>query len=207
MRYLTTFICLLAAVGLVMAETINVPGDYSTIQAGIDAAMDGDIVLVADGIYTGTGNKNLELDGKAIELTSESGPANCILNIGNSGRGFYLHQGETEETIISGFTITNGSMGGMFIWSCTPIIENCWILDNNTSGIYLSGASATIRKCVIAGNATGSNGGGMSVASANPLIQNCTFYGNSAAHGGAISLSNASPMINSCIISYNTVSG
>ncbi|NQS98535.1 MAG: hypothetical protein HQ591_08780 [candidate division Zixibacteria bacterium] len=48
------------------AVTIHIPGDYPTIQAGINAAVDGDTVLVADGTYTGIGNKNLDFTGKAI---------------------------------------------------------------------------------------------------------------------------------------------
>ena len=32
------------------AETILIPEDYATIQEGIDASVDGDTVLVADGI-------------------------------------------------------------------------------------------------------------------------------------------------------------
>lgn len=207
MRYLSVFICIIAAVGLATATTIHVPGDYPTIQAGIDAAVDGDIVLVADGTYTGTGNKNIELDGKAITLISENGPANCIINAQSNGRGFYIHGYETEETIISGFTVTNGSMGGMFLWNCTPVIENCWIVDNNTSGIFLSAADPMIRECVFADNSTGSNGGGLGMSSASPMIERCTFYGNTAHFGGAASCSNSSPVFNSCIISYNTVSG
>jgi hypothetical protein len=64
------------------ASTYRVPQDYATIQAGINAAIDGDTVLVADGTYTGAGNKDLDFDGKAITVKSENGPENCIIDCG-----------------------------------------------------------------------------------------------------------------------------
>ncbi len=51
----------------VLAATIHVPGDQLNIQAGIDAAVDGDIVLLADGTYTGVGNYNIDFSGKSIK--------------------------------------------------------------------------------------------------------------------------------------------
>ena len=47
------------------ATTINIPADYSTIQEGINASVDGDTVLVAQGTYS----ENLILE-KEIVLAS-----------------------------------------------------------------------------------------------------------------------------------------
>ena len=61
-------------------RVIHVPADSATIQAGINGAVDGDTVLVADGIYTGNGNRDIEFEGKAILLMSENGPENCVID-------------------------------------------------------------------------------------------------------------------------------
>ena len=127
------------ALGLVWAlggtvyggDIIHVPGDQPTIQAGIDAAEDGDIVLVADDTYTGDGNKNLDFGGRAITVKSENGPENCIIDCENDGRGFYFHNNEGEDSVVSGLTIINGSSG--YLW--------------NGNAIYNSSSSPTITNC------------------------------------------------------------
>ncbi len=196
-----------------MSTDIYVPGNYTTIQAAINAATTGDTVWVANGTWTGTGNKNLTWSGKKITVRSENGLNNCIIDCQNSGRGFYLNNAGNCGTI-SGFTIRNGSAeygGGIYCGSSSPTITNCTISGNSTSncggGIYSSSSSPTITNCTISGNNANSKGGGIYCSSfSSPTITNCTISGNNATQygGGIYSFSSASPIITNNIISNNS---
>ena len=98
--------------GTAVADIINVPGDYRTIQTAINAAVNGDEVIVADGVYTGDGNRDINFAGKLITVRSENGPDNCIIDCEGTElenhRGFYFDGGETADAVVDGFTITNG---------------------------------------------------------------------------------------------------
>src|SRR3990172_11032728 len=90
-------------------NTINIPGDFSTIQDGIIAAEDGDTVLVNNGTYTGDGNRDIDFLGKAIVVKSKNGPEvtiiDCAAAEGNLHRGFYFHNDENNCSVLQGFTI------------------------------------------------------------------------------------------------------
>ncbi len=184
---------------------------FKTIQYGIDEAGNGDTVLVADGIYTGNGNKNLTWDGnvKHITVKSENGPENCIIDCENDGRGFtfYTHQNSTD--VISGFTIKNGHTdngGGIYCFSSSPTITNCTISGNTAShynggGIYCQYSSPTIINCTISGNTASSGGGIYCYDYSSPTITNCTISGNSG--GGIYCSPYSSPTIINCTISGN----
>ena len=120
---------------------------FDSIQEAVDAAMDGATINVLDGTYTGLGNRDIDLYGKAITLRSVNGAANCIIDCQGSGRGFDFHSGETQETIVAGFTITKGQAdvgGAIRCVNSGPQIANCVISDNKPDGIWTQGDGAWI---------------------------------------------------------------
>ena len=134
MRYSLILVVILSTSAVVFADTISVPGDYPTIQAGIDAAAPGDTVMVADGVYTRYGNRNIEFNGKAVLLRSANGPENCVIDCEMGGIGFYFMSGEGPATEVRGFTIRNGCDGYYFgaiaIESSSPTIADNIITGN-----------------------------------------------------------------------------
>jgi len=67
--------------------TIYVPGDFGNIQAAIDSSVDGDVVQVDSGTYSGDGNRNIDFQGKAITVRSQDGPGKTTIDC-TDHRGF-----------------------------------------------------------------------------------------------------------------------
>lgn len=91
-------------------------GDFPTIQAAINATVDGDTVQLTDGVFTGEGNKNISYLGKAITVCSQSGnPDACIIDpegvIGQKNIGFDFNSQETSNAVLRDLTIRNGNAG------------------------------------------------------------------------------------------------
>ncbi|MBC8228366.1 hypothetical protein H8E77_02310, partial [bacterium] len=154
--FVTTLVCLVLVASVAYGAIIIVPP--GTIQEAIDTAVDGDTVLVADGVYIGEGNKNLDFGGKAITVTSENGAENCIIDCEGDGRGFIFQTNEGETSVVSGFTITNGFDSyvgaGIYCYDSDPTIQNCTITGNRGArggGICCSGlfSDPTITNCIL----------------------------------------------------------
>ena len=199
-----SFLALVLMASYGRAGIRRVPSDYSTIQEAIDAAAEGDTVLVAPGVYRGDGNRDIDFQGKAITVRSAGGPRTCIIDsegaYGEPHRGFYFQNGEESDSVLEGFTITGGAQydsagGGIRCRSSSPSIRGCVVVGNEAQvggGISLARSNAVVSNCLIVGNAarhaTGSfshGGGGVSYGGGYPTIRNCTIYGNRGGTSGA----------------------
>lgn len=192
------------------------PADFNTIQAAIDDSNDGDTVIVADGIYTGEGNRDIDFrkyshglppgPTRAITVRSANGPGNCIIDCNGTENdphgGFRFENGEDSNSVIMGFAIINGYAR---CESYAPPFAVCEYLGG---AIYCWRSSPTISNCIISGNTAGTGyGGGISCFVGNPTVSNCTFIGNSAKAGGGIDCWASSPTVTNCILWGNSDSG
>ncbi len=210
----TLLVCAAISASAARATVIHVPSEHTTIQAGIDAAVNGDTVLVADGIYTDEGNERIDFEGKAILLTSENGPEVTIIDCKRSGRGFYFHSGEDTNSVVRGFTIRNaqvGNDGGGICCGSSPKIVGNIITGNKANsggGIWCSSSSmAIIEENIIVGNEA-SHGAGVYCYGPYVTINNNIITGNTADKcGGGIYCSGPSPIINGNTIKGNTAWG
>jgi parallel beta-helix repeat protein len=138
------------------AAVLHVPSEYITIQAGINAAVNGDIVLVADGIY----NEGINFLGKAITVKSQNGPEySTIQSPSVSIPTVRFGMGEGRSSIIQGFTISGSTAfcGINCIYTSPTIYGN--IISNNEVGIEADNGGPLIRKNEITGAHHGSYGG------------------------------------------------
>lgn len=180
---------------------------FTSIQAAINAARRGDVVLVDDGTYL----EKINFKGKSITVRSKNGAAATVIDGNNENTAVRFESGETRRSVIDGFTITRGydglDGGGVCCRNSSPTITRCVIVGNsgsNGGGINCIAASPAISKCLISGNIA-SNGGGIGCdESASPTVTNCTISGNFGFYGGGIGFAgNASPTVTNCTISGN----
>ncbi|MHC4721096.1 MAG: right-handed parallel beta-helix repeat-containing protein [Planctomycetota bacterium] len=224
--------CNTVAAGDVIYVDVNGSNDPGTgsyedpfrrIQTGIDDASDGDTVIVADGTYTGAGDRDIDLLGKAITVRSENEPENCVIDCQGSGsephRGFIFQNQEGQDSILDGFTIRNGyekyNGGAILCQNSSPVIRNCIIKNNHTSNYGGAGiccennSNPMIEDCKIIDNESEDHGGGISCDNSSPTIRRCTIKNNGTTdgHGGGISCEDSSnPTITNCLILGNHLS-
>jgi hypothetical protein len=174
------------------AAVIHVPADQSTIQAGINAAVSGDTVLVAPGTWTGPDNTNLTFSSNQITLQSEDGPATCTIDCqGGSQPGLDIW---AADIVLRGFTITGSSGDGVESWFGLTM-EDCVISGHGGSGLLFEFGAPTMTGCTISGNgAYGIFGYDYNDA----YLTDCTITGN-----GDTGIWVSGATMTGCTITYN----
>jgi hypothetical protein len=201
--------------------TIRVPSDQPTIQSAINVATLGDTVLVAPGTY----RENIDFGGKAITVTSESGPQGTIIDGRSANPVVIFTSGEGRDSVLNGFTLQNGRAdldhqafgqgGGIRADLSSPTITNNVITNNKAcdgGGIFIGSGSPLIQLNTITSNSAGTNacsggtvGGGIDVlGNGSAEILDNVISENAAAFGGGIGLNVAgTPIIERNIIKGN----
>ena len=193
---------------------MNVPGHYVTIQAAIDAAGDGDIVLVAPGTYVGS----IDFHGKSIEVVSKSGADLTIIQATNQS-AVYFQSGEPRESTLRGFTIEGGFQqhrgGGILIEDASPTILDNHVVRNRGcigAGIAIEDGSPLIEGNLIADNTAARCSGayGPGIAAFNSpqleLRRNVIRNNQGGNNGGGLVLFDAGPaLVEDNIITGNEV--
>jgi len=202
-----------------------VPTDRASIQAAINAAVNGDTVQVASGTYY----ENIDFAGKAITVISEQGAQVTIIDGQSRDAVVKFITAEGRSSVLSGFTLRNGLStfstpgfgdgGGIWIRNSSPTVQNNLIEGNQACvgpGIMVHGGSPLIQGNGIRNNTQygcsgGVGGGGISLLGGSAAeIRNNTIEQNllTSANGAGISLFGAgSPIISANIIRQNTATG
>lgn len=187
-------LALFGAAPVAAAGTINVPADYPTIQAAINAAVDGDVIKVAAGTYP----ENINTLGKAISLLGANNRTTKIVGDGTTSI-VTINSGEGPGTVICCFEIINGGRGtlvgsrklggGIYIsGGADPTLVDLRVGFNTAdwgAGLFIDvGSNPTIDDSLIANNVTSANGlGGGVYASGNPIFTGTRFAENTASAG------------------------
>jgi predicted outer membrane repeat protein len=209
-------------------RTVSKSGDadFSTIQECINASASRDTCVVQAGTY----RERIRFRGRAITVRSSQGAERTIIDGRGGGAVVTFSSEERRDTLLKGFTITNGLAvlrvdpdsgdvitiehgGGIQMISAGPTIEDCILLDNHADGdgggiyCFSTGSKPEIENVIFQRNTAGGQGGGLCAVYGKPTLTNCLFFENQAADGGAISARyQAQPVLQNCTLTGNSAS-
>lgn len=173
------------------ARLLNIPQDFQTIQAGIDAAQSGDSIVIAQGTY----HESLQIQDKSITIMSSNGNSRAIVDPRHEGFGMFFQRCGSADSVVllQDLIIRNGGRapendgGGIIAYDSYLTlnrvdIDSCWMpplgwnLDEGGGlkafNSHLSLVKVTIRECIA------ESGGAIMILNSyleaeNLIVENC----------------------------------
>ena len=197
----------------------HVPGQYATIQAAIDVAVDGDVVLVAPGTY----HEAINYAGKSLIVESEEGAEATIIDASGLETSAVTVDGDAGVgTVLRGFTITGGigfstsqgfTGGGVRVSQAALTMDSCIITGTGSEQTWAGGgleagtdSDLLVVNTTFAHNAAAIGGGAVVVQNQQARFMDCEFRHNASANGGGININTgANATLLRCRIDQNAV--
>ncbi len=195
--YFLMFAIVMGIYSIASSKMIHVPADFVTIQAGMNAAQEGDTVLVAEGTYY----ENVRFYGKSVTLASEfildHNPDHILKTVINGSKAAshdsascVMFYGEPEGAMLQGFTLTEGGGTVYNLSDLKTTTKYDGRITVEGGGLFFNKSSATVKSNLIINNqATAvqgyryNGGGGISSFCGNPKIYNNVIMQNRAVSG------------------------
>ncbi len=169
---------------------------------------------LADGTFSGDGNRDVDFSGKAIVVRSETGSAeDCTIDCQGSEvephKAFAFDSNEGPGSSLMDVKVVGAHEGALHIIGSSPTIVGCIFEGGeglNAGGIWItSEANPSVTRCRFVGNGVGNAGGACVLnGNGNGTFTECVFVNNSAYWaGGAVYANHGTATFHDCIFSGN----
>ena len=162
-------------------QNVTAGAHYDYIQHAINAATDGDVIVVPQGTYP----EKIRLRGRNVTVrsTDPDDPAvRAATILAGPGQRVTFADDETADCAFTGFTVADGSYG-IFCGGATPTISNCTITNHAYAGIKLwNQSNPTFSRCEVLGNGRGvemwANADKRIILRSSATFRNCLIAGS-----------------------------
>ncbi len=229
---LTALMLSACARGAVLDVHADGTGPYPDLQQASLAAQPGDTIRLGDGIFSGTGNRNLILGGMAITICSAANdPAVCIIDLEGDGRGFMIYSVPGTAVRLTAITLRGGNPnllppdllpgygGGLAVRGLAPggsvVVERCVFADCRAEaggGAFVYQAEAQFLACTFRDNLATDGAGaycGYCGTGSGVRFAGCVFFDNDypypsvGGYGGGIYYSHSLGRVEACTLAFN----
>ena len=204
-------------------EECVIEEQFASIQDDINAASDGDTVLIQPGTYTGSINfngKNIVVGSLFLTTGDTSYMRSTIIDANGHGSVVRFEKNEGPGAELAGLTLTGGSAyegGGIYINGASPTLHHLIITGNEVNtctegqttltaaggGVYMNASEASFNIVWIEGNKSEIAGGGIFMQTSDPSFRSVSVNEDTASDGGAIYMKSSSPEMVRMIIMNN----